>query len=294
MGAEQHDDGQVDCTSDEVDEYNLGLAVASVFILLAVSLVGSTAPMALSRAKCGTVNTLIKVRAHAAPRAWWRACVAAPGHLAHCLMLLLQQQLARPTGSVQRGREGGRLHTLAAAAACPPVRPQVGTFAGSGVVLATALIHVLLPANEYLTNECLPDFWHRYEAWAFMFCTATIIVFQVRTARARCAFASFSFGVCVCVRAHVCVGGGGRAMGHWGVRQACGLSVLAEQRLLNMPASTTCPLTSPAARPAPLPTHKNHWHRCRMLSRPPPNPCCSHAHLPCPRSHRLWTTAWTP
>ena len=56
---------------------------------------------------------------------------------------------------------------------------QVLTFAGSGVILSTALVHVLLPANEALTSPCLSDFWRGYEAWAFMICTASIIGLQV-------------------------------------------------------------------------------------------------------------------
>jgi hypothetical protein len=71
---------------------------------------------------------------------------------------------------------------------------QVGSFAGSGVILATALVHVLLPANEFLTNPCLPSFWGNYEPWAFMLCTATIVAFQASPLPAVCVSAGYGGG----------------------------------------------------------------------------------------------------
>lgn len=35
---------------------------------------------------------------------------------------------------------------------------------GIGVIIATALIHLLQPANEYLTNKCLGELWNAYPA----------------------------------------------------------------------------------------------------------------------------------
>ncbi|KAI8917588.1 Zinc/iron permease [Powellomyces hirtus] len=37
---------------------------------------------------------------------------------------------------------------------------------GSGVILSTAFIHMYTPAQSQLTNECLPEVFHNYEAWA--------------------------------------------------------------------------------------------------------------------------------
>ena len=56
---------------------------------------------------------------------------------------------------------------------------QAGTFAGSGVILATALVHVLPPAAEAMSSPCLPVAWLSYNAWAFAICTATIVALQV-------------------------------------------------------------------------------------------------------------------
>ncbi|KAJ3045427.1 hypothetical protein HDV00_010297 [Rhizophlyctis rosea] len=37
---------------------------------------------------------------------------------------------------------------------------------GAGVILCTAFVHMFAPAQEILTNECLPQVFHDYEAWA--------------------------------------------------------------------------------------------------------------------------------
>ncbi|RIA85179.1 Zinc/iron permease [Glomus cerebriforme] len=36
---------------------------------------------------------------------------------------------------------------------------------GTGVITATAFIHMLPSSFEMLSNECLPDVWHNYSAW---------------------------------------------------------------------------------------------------------------------------------
>ncbi|KAI8927529.1 Zinc/iron permease [Entophlyctis helioformis] len=45
---------------------------------------------------------------------------------------------------------------------------------GAGVILATAFIHMFIPANGALTNECLPESFHSYEAFAAVFALAGI------------------------------------------------------------------------------------------------------------------------
>lgn len=56
---------------------------------------------------------------------------------------------------------------------------RLGSFAGSGVMLATAFVHMLYSANENLTSSCLPEGWlSRYGPWAFLFACLTIIVLQ--------------------------------------------------------------------------------------------------------------------
>jgi zinc transporter 1/2/3 len=56
---------------------------------------------------------------------------------------------------------------------------RFGSFAGSGVMLATAFVHMLYSANENLTSDCLPESWlNRYGPWAFLFACLTIVVMQ--------------------------------------------------------------------------------------------------------------------
>ncbi|EGC31000.1 hypothetical protein DICPUDRAFT_92877 [Dictyostelium purpureum] len=55
----------------------------------------------------------------------------------------------------------------------------VGKAVGLGVVLSCALIHMLLPAVESLSSDCLPeDFVESYEAYAYLFCMLAIIAMQ--------------------------------------------------------------------------------------------------------------------
>jgi zinc transporter 1/2/3 len=56
---------------------------------------------------------------------------------------------------------------------------RLGSFAGSGVMLATAFVHMLYAANENLSSDCLPESWlNRYGPWAFLFACITIVVLQ--------------------------------------------------------------------------------------------------------------------
>jgi len=47
---------------------------------------------------------------------------------------------------------------------------------GSGVIMATALVHMFVPANQNLTNPCLPAIWSvDYTGFAGAFCLAGIL-----------------------------------------------------------------------------------------------------------------------
>ncbi|RGB34153.1 Zinc/iron permease [Rhizophagus diaphanus] len=50
---------------------------------------------------------------------------------------------------------------------------------GTGVIVATAFIHMLPSSFEMLSNECLPEIWHNYSAWpgAIAMMAATFIFF---------------------------------------------------------------------------------------------------------------------
>jgi solute carrier family 39 (zinc transporter), member 1/2/3 len=52
----------------------------------------------------------------------------------------------------------------------PPIVVLLGKTFGTGVVLSSALVHMLLPAHESLSNECVPTaFREDYEAYAYLF-----------------------------------------------------------------------------------------------------------------------------
>ncbi|KAJ3340617.1 hypothetical protein HDU93_006732 [Gonapodya sp. JEL0774] len=50
---------------------------------------------------------------------------------------------------------------------------------GTGIILATGFVHMLIPAVELLASECLPSGWTNYEALAGVFAMAGIIVVQI-------------------------------------------------------------------------------------------------------------------
>ena len=57
---------------------------------------------------------------------------------------------------------------------------KLGSFAGSGVLLATGFGHMLPSANENLSSPCLSQGWlDAYPAWAFLFAVVTAILLQV-------------------------------------------------------------------------------------------------------------------
>lgn len=57
---------------------------------------------------------------------------------------------------------------------------KLGTFFGFGCILSTAFIHMLTPATENLTSECLPKSWtDAYGSWPFLFVVIAILVMQL-------------------------------------------------------------------------------------------------------------------
>ena len=110
---EEHDSEEH--TDDVDDSYDLGLAIASVFVVGAVSFAGAAFP---------------------------------------CLLAI--------------NRHPWIVNSV-----------KFGSFAGSGVMLATGFVHMLFAADANLTSDCLPESWlSRYGPWAFLFATITIILMQ--------------------------------------------------------------------------------------------------------------------
>lgn len=65
----------------------------------------------------------------------------------------------------------------------PSPHPTPHPHPGFGTILATAFIHMLLPAAQNLSSPCLPESWNeRYEAWAYLFVVLSIVFMQVRPA----------------------------------------------------------------------------------------------------------------
>jgi zinc transporter 1/2/3 len=57
---------------------------------------------------------------------------------------------------------------------------KILAYAGSGVLLSTGFIHLLLPAQENLSSPCLSETWlNGYPSWAFLFCVITIAILQI-------------------------------------------------------------------------------------------------------------------
>ncbi|KAL4439927.1 hypothetical protein ABPG75_002928 [Micractinium tetrahymenae] len=106
--------GEDPCAAEPLDKYDLPLHIASAFILLAVSLLGSLGPLVL--------------------------------------------------------RLSSRRPAVVAAI-------RLGSFFGFGTMLATATIHMALPASESFTSACLSSFWTEdYEAWPYLFITVAVLV----------------------------------------------------------------------------------------------------------------------
>jgi zinc transporter 1/2/3 len=60
-----------------------------------------------------------------------------------------------------------------------PLAIALGKTMGTGIVLACALIHMLLPANEALTSECAPTAFNTdYEAYGYLFALLTALLLQ--------------------------------------------------------------------------------------------------------------------
>ncbi|KAI3423948.1 hypothetical protein D9Q98_009782 [Chlorella vulgaris] len=56
---------------------------------------------------------------------------------------------------------------------------RLGTFFGFGSILATAFIHMMLPAAKSFANPCLPAFWTTsYDAWAYLFTLLAVLLMQ--------------------------------------------------------------------------------------------------------------------
>lgn len=50
---------------------------------------------------------------------------------------------------------------------------------GFGSILATAFIHMMLPAAKSFANPCLPAFWTTsYDAWAYLFTLLAVLLMQ--------------------------------------------------------------------------------------------------------------------
>jgi hypothetical protein len=69
------------------------------------------------------------------------------------------------------------LGKLSPRCALPPFAIAIGKAAGTGIILACALVHMLLPANAALTDACLSAaFTEDYVAYAYLFCMIGAII----------------------------------------------------------------------------------------------------------------------
>jgi len=106
---------QADCDGAVALDYNLNLAIASVFILWVISFFGAAFPALLALKRHPYLEYAIKF----------------------------------------------------------------GAFAGSGVLLSTGFMHMLLSANTNLSSPCLSEGWlNAYPSWGTLFAVCTIVMMQ--------------------------------------------------------------------------------------------------------------------
>ena len=147
------------CDAALTDSYNEGLAIVSIFVVLVGSFIGAGLPAIFALGRHPAFMVLVKVRG---------PYMASTGASAYTT-----RRRRRPSRAASRPSEANP-------SAEPPLPPaQVGTFAGSGVVLVVGFVHMLLPAQETLTNPCLSEGWlAAYPSFAFLFAVLTIIFLQ--------------------------------------------------------------------------------------------------------------------
>lgn len=171
------------CAYTELENYNLGLHIGSVFILLGVSLAGALLPVLLHiSSKSSLVLTCVKMGTYfgAWPAGQGVALGAAGGYVhagrAHQQFCTKSAQ-AHPLKSWGWAALGPPAReSLIPVPASLPAHP----IAGFGTILSTAFIHMLLPAAQNLSSPCLSEGWNEaYEAWAYMFVTVAIVFMQV-------------------------------------------------------------------------------------------------------------------
>ena len=110
------EEADVHCDAEPLADYNLNLAIGSVFVMLIISFAGAAFPALLALKRHPSLVLAIKL----------------------------------------------------------------GSFAGSGVLLATGFVHMLLSSIENLSSPCLSEGWlASYPSWGILFCVLTIVVLQV-------------------------------------------------------------------------------------------------------------------
>ena len=139
------------CSQAALEDYDLGLHIGAIFILLGVSAAGALLPVALHiSSKSSRVLACIKMGTFFGepPRPRPAGSCLHPGAPIPCHL---------PTSSTR-----------------PPPPP------GFGTILSTAFIHMLLPAAQNLSSPCLPASWNEaYEAWAYLFVVISITLMQL-------------------------------------------------------------------------------------------------------------------
>ncbi|TPX72870.1 hypothetical protein SpCBS45565_g00066 [Spizellomyces sp. 'palustris'] len=114
------------CAAEVEGEYNMPLHIAAIFIIMALSFRGTMLPILGRRTAKEKVGKLLSVVAGNADY---------EHHLSHRLQF-------------------GKLPF------------QCLKLFGAGVILSTAFIHMLMPAQMQLTDTCLPAHFQLYSAWA--------------------------------------------------------------------------------------------------------------------------------
>ncbi|CEP10092.1 hypothetical protein [Parasitella parasitica] len=138
--AHSHSHG-ISCDMEPIENYNLPLRIGSVFIILATSAVGKFA-----------VNYTDK----------------------HFKMLTVYREYSGIFSPIILYRispyKEGSVRDWALTA---------GKFFGTGVIIATAFIHMLPEALEHFDSECIGEGWHSYHAFGGLFCMIASFLLQI-------------------------------------------------------------------------------------------------------------------
>lgn len=154
---------KIECIANDEEGYHLGIHIASIFILVVVSTIGVMIPLFgkhyIDKQKKKRALKREELRAKAAQVYTNEGMLSNPNQqeIETAAQFLVDEE--KPKQFSKSDYIFSSLHLF-----------------GTGVILATALVHMLSPAQEALSDECLPRIFHDYESWAAAICLFSILI----------------------------------------------------------------------------------------------------------------------